>query len=220
MGDLANALYNLDQEVRIVWDFREDITPATVERLEVAVKESYERQARNALDASHKTWLLHNRVEYVGRGRTDASPLLLRHYLRHITIPSHRIAFTRLLLSSHGLAVERLRWTTRARPASVPREDRLCRFCNRLGIREVEDETHATLGCTSDPRLVELRSEMWEDADIRSSGIRAATVGLAGNEVLRELMRRPEVVKRMGKYIFQVLNVFADEPMFTPDADT
>lgn len=220
VGDLANALYDLDQEMRIVWDFREEITPATVERLEKAVTISYERQARKALDTSHRTWLLHNRVEYVGRGRTDASPLLLRHYLRHITIPSHRIAFTRLLLSCHGLAVERLRWATRARPVSVPRGDRLCRFCNLLGKREVEDETHAMLGCTSDARLVLLRAEMWEDATIRDSGIRAATMGLSRDEVLRELMRRPEVVKRMGKYVFQVLNVFADEPMFTPDANT
>ncbi|KAJ7213127.1 hypothetical protein GGX14DRAFT_564170 [Mycena pura] len=48
-----------------------------------------------------------------------------------VTIPAHRIALTRLLLSNHNLSVERLR------------------FCSCRGI--VEDEVHALFGCDAHP---------------------------------------------------------------------
>jgi hypothetical protein len=59
----------------------------------------------------------------------------LRHYLALPVIPAHRHAFISIMFSSHGLAVERLKWQERYR-APVPRDWRLCRFCRR----RVEDE--------------------------------------------------------------------------------
>lgn len=167
---LATSLMPYMLWIRIAFDFREDMTPKTVECLTASVTTAHERLIRNTLNESPKTWMLKDRVEYTGRGRTDKSPLMLRHYLRLTTIPSHRIAFTRILLSCHTLAVERLRWATRARPQSVPRDERLCRLCVEEGIMAVEDEVHALLRCTSNARLVELREKMWDDPEMRSSG--------------------------------------------------
>ena len=62
------------------------------------------------------------------------------------------------MLSSHSLAVERLRYQERYRPA-VPHPWRLCRFC-RL---EVEDEVHALLKCQARSELLGLRAAFTQD---------------------------------------------------------
>ncbi|KZV81053.1 hypothetical protein EXIGLDRAFT_658755, partial [Exidia glandulosa HHB12029] len=95
---------------------------------------------------------------YLLRGQTPAGlvgragvTMALREYMR-IDRRSLRRALTRLLVSDHGLAVERLRYATR-RDGIVPRHDRLCRFCRT----EVEDELHAMFICEGDPALVVAR---------------------------------------------------------------
>ena len=62
------------------------------------------------------------------------------------------------MLSSHPLAVERLRYQERYRPV-VPHPWRLCRFC-RL---EVEDEVHALLKCQVRSDLLALRAAFTQD---------------------------------------------------------
>jgi hypothetical protein len=76
--------------------------------------------------------------------------LEFRHYLR-ITSTNHRRALTKMVLSSHCLAVERRRWAERGKPV-VPREQRLCKFCRS----EVEDPPHAMFMCDH-PELIQLR---------------------------------------------------------------
>ncbi|KAK0440449.1 uncharacterized protein EV420DRAFT_1252707, partial [Desarmillaria tabescens] len=56
-----------------------------------------------------------------------------------------------LLLSSHVLGVEVLRWSERYRPY-IPRDWRLWRFCRVT----VEDEPHALLVCAAAPGLTSL----------------------------------------------------------------
>ena len=58
--------------------------------------------------------------------------------LDKINVPSHRIALTRLLCSSHRLHVETGRWV---RPV-IPRNDRKCPICLKLG-----DEYHLLFEC-------------------------------------------------------------------------
>ncbi|KAJ7124457.1 hypothetical protein C8R44DRAFT_619990 [Mycena epipterygia] len=70
-----------------------------------------------------------------------------------VSIPSHRKALTRLLLSDHTLSVERLRYPARYRLA-IPREEPLCRFCRAA----VEDEAHALLNCNGLALLTDLRT--------------------------------------------------------------
>ena len=53
------------------------------------------------------------------------------------------------MMSTHALAVERLRYQERYR-APIPHQSRLCRFCRSA----VEDEVHALLQCELQPELV------------------------------------------------------------------
>jgi hypothetical protein len=74
----------------------------------------------------------------------------LRLYLR-VPVLAHRKALTRILLSSHSLAIELLRYQEQLMPP-IPRHARLCRMC----LLDVESEGHALLAC-SVPTLVEMR---------------------------------------------------------------
>ncbi|KAK0464830.1 hypothetical protein IW261DRAFT_1347109, partial [Armillaria novae-zelandiae] len=56
----------------------------------------------------------------------------------YLNFPAHRKTVMRLLTSPHALAIEVLRCSERRRP-SVPRNQRLCRYCES----DVEDEVHA-----------------------------------------------------------------------------
>ena len=60
-------------------------------------------------------------------------------YLSIVVPQNHRIAMTRLLVSSHSLRVETGRWT---RPVT-PRNERKCTNCNKI-----EDECHFLLECS------------------------------------------------------------------------
>jgi len=67
---------------------------------------------------------------------------LLRKFVFKLTAI---FTLTSIMLSTHALAVERLRYQERFR-APVPRAWRLCRFCHM----EVEDEVHVlSPGCRS-----------------------------------------------------------------------
>ncbi|KAJ7293831.1 hypothetical protein C8J57DRAFT_983450, partial [Mycena rebaudengoi] len=103
------------------------------------------------IDASVKTFMLRNRLETDRDGESKTVVLQFRHYLRLLSVP-HRKVFTRFILSDHNLAVEVLRHGHRwyefphgYRRWDIPREWRLCRFCQM----NVEDEVHATLVYTS-----------------------------------------------------------------------
>ncbi|KAJ6506240.1 hypothetical protein C8R47DRAFT_930663, partial [Mycena vitilis] len=89
----------------------------------------------------------------------DSAPvqktLQFRHYL-NVVNPKHRKALTRLLLSSHCLALERLRWVESRRPR-IDRNLRVCRFCKA----EIESPEHALLECTAEADLVALRDDFF-----------------------------------------------------------
>ncbi|KAJ6512435.1 hypothetical protein C8R45DRAFT_920271 [Mycena sanguinolenta] len=61
---------------------------------------------------------------------------------RGVKQPEHRKALTKMVLSSHSLAVERRRWKERGKNI-VPHQWRLCRFCYIY----VEDPVHAMFQC-------------------------------------------------------------------------
>ena len=60
-------------------------------------------------------------------------------YLDIVDVKAHRIALTRLIMSSHSLWIESGRWE---RPV-IPRNNRLCTNCHKL-----DDEYHLLLECT------------------------------------------------------------------------
>ena len=80
----------------------------------------------------------------------ELNPTLDTHsvYLRHLPalVEHHRLAFTRMRLSSHELRIETGRWTR------TPREERRC----NCSLNTVQDETHVTFTC---PKTEEIRSK-------------------------------------------------------------
>ena len=65
------------------------------------------------------------------------------------------MSLTRLLLSCHPLALEKLRQTEHRRP-KIPRHLRLCRFCQA----EIEFPEHALFECIENPDIVNLREAL------------------------------------------------------------
>ena len=63
--------------------------------------------------------------------RTLCREFSMASYLYKIHIPANRKAMTKFRLSSHKLMVERGRWLR------VPRTDRLCVCCNKLGLNSL-----------------------------------------------------------------------------------
>ena len=63
-----------------------------------------------------------------------------QNYLNIISANSHRIALSKLVMSSHCLHVETGRWS---RPLT-PAENRVCQFCPN----KIEDEFHLFFECT------------------------------------------------------------------------
>ena len=63
-----------------------------------------------------------------------------QEYLNVISAKSHRIALSKLILSSHYLHIETGRWS---RPITLP-ENRVCQFCPG----KIEDEFHLFFECT------------------------------------------------------------------------
>jgi hypothetical protein len=87
--------------------------------------------------------------------RNFKTSFVFSSYLNSITVKSHRIAFTKLITSSHRLAIETGRWQ---RPV-IPRSNRLCVTCNRL-----DDEYHFLLECSkfSDIRTRLIKKYYWQ----------------------------------------------------------
>lgn len=89
---------------------------------------SMEAWINDEIETSSRTKdLLTGRLDQSDTGKLVKKSLDFRHYLR-IKMADHRRALTRMILSSHSLAVERRRWKERGKNI-VPREWRRCRFC-------------------------------------------------------------------------------------------
>ncbi|KAF8222404.1 hypothetical protein L208DRAFT_1413500 [Tricholoma matsutake] len=112
------------------------------------------------------------------------------------------------MMSTHTLAVERLRFQERYR-ASVPHAWCLCRFC-RL---EVEDEVHALLKCNARSDLIALRTTFRQDINRMIGEVRWKPDLL---EQLIDLLHDQRLTERLAKYIYVVLAVFSSVPMFIP----
>jgi hypothetical protein len=114
------------------------------------------------------------------------------------------------MFSSHGLAIERLRWKERYR-APVPREWRLCRICRS----QVEDEVHALLECRGDHlyQLEPLRDAMRMEV----SAIAPDFLWHPDSHTqLLQLLHDRRLPIPIAKFIFQVLTLFYSVPMYIP----
>ncbi|KAJ7081140.1 hypothetical protein B0H15DRAFT_747330, partial [Mycena belliarum] len=137
-------------------DISRDLDVTAVQQAMTEVKKSMEAWIDNEIESSSRVRdLLTGRLELdKDSGKLVKKSLDFRHYLR-IKQPEHQRALTRLILSSHGLAVERRRWTERGKNI-VPKQWRLCRFCYIY----VEDPAHALFACQHD-EIKKIREEFF-----------------------------------------------------------
>ncbi|KAK6985081.1 hypothetical protein R3P38DRAFT_2575018, partial [Favolaschia claudopus] len=126
----------------------DSLSPAMCSDLRKAV---YQCEASTAKLTIQPGYLLHGRREPFKDESPKKVTAVLRHYLDVVVNASHRRSITRLLLSQHPLAIERMRYKQRYHRVLVPRDERVCRF----GWRVVESVEHALLFCRGEVELVE-----------------------------------------------------------------
>ncbi|KAK7017586.1 hypothetical protein R3P38DRAFT_3559424 [Favolaschia claudopus] len=125
---------------------------------------------------------------------------------------THRKALTRLVLSQHPLAVERLRYKKRYHTQSVPRELRKCRF----GCDAVEDAEHAMFFCEHSAMLLERRKNF----SSKVSGHVPAVLRISSSTataVLKALVFNRVTVCQVAKFVHQVFQIFDAEPIVWPN---
>lgn len=144
----------------------------------------------------------------------DASPaqktLHFRHYL-NVEIERHRIALTRLLLSNHCLAVERLRWTEHRRPR-IERHLRLCRFCRE----HIETPEHALFDCDGKASLVTLREEFLGKLYKDNSPFLPDRGSMQSAEYLRRVLSIRSTVNLLAKFAYDVVEIYKGTKMRVP----
>jgi hypothetical protein len=155
------------------------------------------------INSSEKLYLLHGRRE----PQKDKSPAqvtsCMRHYLTLVKTQKHREALTSLLLSTHLLAVEVLRYVDHAYQP-VPRSERLCRFCKI----QVETPEHALITCESSGTLIELRGIFLGKLFTDLPNLRHRMAELSETEFLKAIIYPRSTIALVAKYAFDVLEVF------------
>ncbi|KAK7049159.1 hypothetical protein R3P38DRAFT_2505262, partial [Favolaschia claudopus] len=116
-----------------------------------------------------------------------------------------------LLLSTHRLAVEILRYVDHAHQP-VPRSERLCRFCKT----EVETPEHALISCTSSDTLLQLRAiflgKLFRDAPY----LQNLMVQLSNTEFLKAVIFCRPTIGLVAKFAYDVLELFDSVPVLRP----
>ncbi|KAF8158387.1 hypothetical protein B0H34DRAFT_656575 [Crassisporium funariophilum] len=205
INDMRIALAKLPIAVR--WDINEDteLNNKTVKRLQKKVHESLNQWITESINQSSRVRdILRNRKEREN-GKLVYKALAFRHYLR-VEIPKHRLAITRAVLSSHALAMERMRWKERHRTDAIPQEWRLCRFCKVYQ----EDVIHALLVCAHEA-VTQIRGEFLNEIYIHIPEMR--TKHSDPGEMFRDMLSIRSITAQLAKYVYEVLEIFYAEPM-------
>jgi hypothetical protein len=140
--------------------------------------------------------MLHGRREPQKDKPAVQKPLYMRHYLSMVTTASHREALTSIMLSTHLLALERLRYVDHAQQP-VPRHERFCRFCTT----EVESPEHALLECQSSPAVLNLRAVFLEKLFRTVPKLQTRMAQLTSVEFLKAIIYERSTIVLVGKYV-------------------
>jgi hypothetical protein len=169
------------------------------------VKSSMEAWVDHEIETSARTRdLLVGRLERDNEtGNLIKKTMDFRHYLR-VKTPEHRLALTRMVLSSHSLAVERRRWQERGKPV-VPREWRKCRFCQD----SVEDPMHALFVCNN-YELAQVRERFLTDLYAKIPEFQGAPTNTMD---FFPVLSKREVTPILAKLAFNVLRIYNATPM-------
>ncbi|KAJ7488626.1 hypothetical protein B0H11DRAFT_1696547, partial [Mycena galericulata] len=122
----------------------------------------------------------------------------------------HRKALTRLLVSQHPLAVERMRYKQRGHRTNVQRDDRRCRF----GCNCVETAEHAMFFCKGpvNSELETLRDTFMASMQQVEPRVNSVAPWNA-TKILQSLIFRRDSISRVAKYTFKVFGIFDSTPM-------
>jgi hypothetical protein len=115
----------------------------------------------------------------------------------------YREALTSLLLSTHQLALEKLRYTDHALQP-IPRTERLCRFC----IAKVESPEHALLECQACAQVVTLRNVFLEKLLRTVPKMQRKIVELDSISLLKAIIYERSTIVLLGKFVHDVLEIF------------
>ena len=184
------------------------LTPQNIDDTIKSVNRGLENHLQQIIDTSPNSYLLTGCMELDNMGKFSHKTLYFRNYLNVVNF-KHRKAITLILLSCHSLAVERLRW---CRPVSIPRSERLCRFCKQ----KVETPEHALLDCKSSAELVNIREHFSTDIiKINAELLDIEKYGLT--QCLKNLISSQDTVSRVSQLAHDVLDVFDKYPIYVPN---
>lgn len=160
------------------------------------------------IDSSEKLYLLHERVEPQKDGGPVQVTSIMRHYLSMVRVQKHREEIISLLLSTHLLAVEVLRYVDHGY-APVPREERLCRMCKK----EVETPEHALISCDALDTLNQLRSTFLTKLLLEAPLLQLRMAELTNTEFTKAMVYHRPTIALVAKYVYEVLELFYAIPV-------
>jgi len=164
---------------------------------------------QSSIDSSAKLYLLHGRLE----PQKDTPPMqktsIMRHYLTMVKTQKHRETLTSILLSTHQLAVEVLRYVDHAYKP-VPRANRLCRLCKK----EIETPEHAIVSCTSSDKLITLCGSFLEQLFSICPVLQRVMATESEIEFLKAMIHSRPTIALVAKFAYDVLELFYALPVF------
>jgi len=163
------------------------------------------------IDSNEKLYLLQGRLEPLKDKPPAQVTLKMRHYLSLVSTQLHREALTSLLLSTHQLAVEVLRYVDHARQP-VPRSERFCRFCKS----EVETPEHVMITCISSDALIQLRTTFLGQLFHNSPHFQNLIVSLSNTDFLKTIIFSRPNIALVAKFAYGVLQIFYAVPVLRP----
>ncbi|KAK7023212.1 reverse transcriptase domain-containing protein [Favolaschia claudopus] len=183
-GDMAIVLGRLPTPVLVTpADF---LCPDSILAIQKRVVEVVDGHLQMQTDVSYRSILLHHRLELMN----DALTTVTRRRRHYLTLVHHR-----------ALTLPRANKRYRL---SIPREERLCRFCQL----EVEDEVHALLECEGHAALVEMRDVFLDDLLSVDPVLGSQKVVLDPLAFLRRCVASRKGIPVVAKYVYEVLREF------------
>lgn len=225
IGDLAHALASLPHPVPV--DFIRVTTAPDVDAIIRLVEDSVRAevrtfslstvdkcpnglaQARSLMQFKRHLHLLRDRVDVDGRNKPCDDPVRFRTYL-NIPMPHHRKALTLIMTGEHSLLDVRGGWSVRG--LKIARPWRRCRFCET----DIEDSTHALFLCNVRADLTALRLRFWDDIADTDPAIWGCSQDPA--RWIHALCNHPIMSARLGKFAFDILQLFNAHRPFQPPA--
>ncbi|KAJ7572900.1 hypothetical protein C8J56DRAFT_805934 [Mycena floridula] len=184
------------------------------EIIDQVLKET-ETWMQKKVDESVKLYLIHGRVEPDKEKPPAPKVMHMRHYLYLVRAAKHRRALTSIIVGSHMLAIERMRWTDKNHKKVHDRTQRKCRLCHSM----IETPEHALLECVGVPELIRLRNIFISEIFAEIPGL-GAMAGCTPTEFLKALIYERKTIALTAKFVYEILEVFYAHKLIWPrDSD-